>query len=311
VKRPATIQLFTGIIFVLSVCLLHAADEQAVQKTPGFFAYWTLSKIWIAAALALVGTILLKLKKVTIPVRLILMGVAFLAFGIISELPFGEFSKGMGLHPSPMCVIEKPFLFLNAGRGIPLIFISLFTFVGLLTILSNKSFCGWTCPIGAIQELIYRIPILGKQKRTLPFAITNTIRTVIFILFVIMVFAINFTIYGWINAFHILHWSFDVSLIIPICISILGAFFIYRPFCYLICPLGLFTWLLEQVSIVRVKLNKSACTDCMICVKKSPCPTVPSILQSKKIRPDCHACGRCIEVCPEKALDFRIKTVSK
>ena len=305
-KKPTIILHWTGIFLFLSVCFLFAQAEQAAQKAPGFFAIWGLSKIWVAAALAIIGAILLKLKKVTIPVRLVFMAIAFLAFGVISLLPLGEFGKGMGLHPSPMCVIEKPFLFLNAGRSIPIIFISIFTFVGLLTILSNKSFCGWTCPIGAIQELIYRIPILNKMKFNLPFTITNSIRTIIFVLFVILVFTVNFTLYGWINAFHILHWSFDLTLIIPIIISIIGALFLYRPFCYLICPIGLFTWVLEQVSIVRVKLNKKACTDCMICVKKSPCPTVPSILESKKIRPDCHACGRCIEVCPENALEFKV-----
>jgi len=40
-------------------------------------------------------------------------------------------------------------------------------------------------------------------------------------------------------------------------------------------------------------------------VKKSPCPTVPSILEGKKSRPDCHACGACIEACPENALKFK------
>lgn len=305
-KKPATLFLLVWSIVFFSACILFAEGEQVAKAAPGFFTFWGLPKIWIAALLALLGTVLLRLKKVSIPVRLILMGIAFLAFGVTSELPLGDFAKGMGLHPSPMCVIEKPFLFLKAGRGIPLIFISIFTFVGVLTIISNKSFCGWSCPIGALQELFYRIPILKKLKRSLPFVVTNTIRTAIFILFVVIVFTINFTIYGWINAFHILHWSFDATLIIPIIISIIGAIFIYRPFCYLICPLGLFTWVLEQVSIVRVKLDKNACTNCNICVKKSPCPSVQSILDLKKIRPDCHACGRCIEVCPENALDFKI-----
>ena len=305
-KRQTSILLWTGIFLSIFAGLLFAQGEQATQQAPGFFTFWKLSKIWVAAGLAVIGTILLMLKKVSIPIRLIIMAIAFFAFGLVSMLPLGEFAKGMELHPSPMCVIEKPFLFLKAGRGVPLIFISLFTFVALLTIVSNKSFCSWTCPIGAIQELIYRIPVLGKFKTKIPFKFTNAIRTAIFVLFVILVFTANFSLYGWTNAFHILHWEFDVSLIIPIIISIVGAFFIYRPFCYLACPIGLFTWVLEQFSIVRVKLNKEACTDCNLCLKKSPCPTVESILDQKKIRPDCHACGRCIEVCPEDALKYKV-----
>jgi polyferredoxin len=306
VKRQTVILLWTGIFVALLAGLLFAEGEQAARQAPGFFTFWKLSKIWVAAGLAIVGTILLMLNKVSIPVRLLVMGIAFFAFGVLSELPLGSFAVGMGLHPSPMCVTEKPFLFLNAGRGIPIIFISIFTFVALLTILSNKSFCAWTCPIGALQELIYRIPGLNKFKTIITFKITNTIRTALFIVFVVLVFAANFTIYEWTNAFHILHWKFEATLIIPIIISIIGAFFIYRPFCYLVCPLGLFTWVLEQFSIGRVKFNKEACTDCKICLKKSPCPTVQSILDQKKIRPDCHACGRCIEVCPEDALKYKV-----
>lgn len=295
---------FLFVFLFVAVYALFAQQDQVTPKAPGFFDFWQLPKIYVAAGLALLGTLLLMLTRVRQSIRLIIMAVAFFAFGIVSLLPLGNFAKGMGLHPSPMCIIEKPFLFLNAGKPVPLIFISLFVFVGLLTLISNKSFCGWTCPIGAIQELIYRIPFFRKKYK-LPFKITNTIRTLFFVLFVVLVFSANFTLYGWSNAFHILHWQFDVSLIPPIIISIIGAIFIYRPFCYLICPLGLFTWFLEHISIIRVKLNQSACTDCKICVKQSPCPAVPAILEMKKSRPDCHACGVCIDVCPEDALKFR------
>ena len=299
----AVVVLFGIMVFSLAS---QAQETAPAKQPPGFFDFWQLPKIWVAAGLVLVGTVLLMLKRLSRALRLVLMALAFVAFGVLSELPLGNFARGMGLHPSPMCVIEKPFLFLHAGRAIPIVFISIFTFIAVLTILSNKGFCSWACPIGAIQELLYRIPIFKKLKRKLPFKTTNLIRTAIFVLFLILTFSIGFTIYGWINAFHILHWSWDVKLVIPIFVAIVGAFFIYRPFCYLICPLGLFTWVLEHISLVRVKLDKKSCTDCMLCVTKSPCPTVPAILEMKKSRPDCHGCGDCITACPENALRFKM-----
>ena len=109
---------------------------------PSLFTPWQLPKVWVAIGLALLGTVLLMTQKLNAATRIVLMVVAFFAFGVVSVLPLGDFARGMGLHPSPMCVIEKPFLFVNAGRTIPIIFISIFAFVGILTVVSNKSFCG-------------------------------------------------------------------------------------------------------------------------------------------------------------------------
>ena len=293
----------TVVLLLVNATQLYSRDLAGVAN---FFSYWTSTKVIVFAAFALVGTILLVIRRVRTPLRLLFMALAFFTFGVLSVLPLGEFAAHLGLHPSPMCIIEKPFLFLRNGRAVPLFFVSLFAFVGLMTIVSNKSFCGWACPLGALQELIYAVPVLKKLKRRLPFKISNSIRFFVFAAFVTLVFTLSFSLYEYLNAFHILHWRWQTQLILPILIVAVGGVLIYRPFCYLICPLGLFTWVLEQLSLTRVRLNRAACTNCKICVKKSPCPTVPSILAENRIRPDCHACGKCIEVCPERALDFKI-----
>ena len=107
------------------------------------------------------------------------------------------------------------------------------------------------------------------------------------------------------NPFEFLHWGFEAMAIAAFVATLIAAVFIFRPFCYLICPLGLITWVLEHASLVKVKLDNDLCTRCDICVHLSHCPAVPSILGGKRSRPDCHACGRCLEVCPEGALAFR------
>ena len=301
-----TLRFVLTFFFLLALFFTLQAAQNNSGSLSGFFSAWQLPKVWIAALLAVLGTVLLMSKKLTTAWRIILMVLAFFAFGVVSVLPLGTFAQGMGLHPSPMCVIEKPFLFANAGRAIPLIFLSIFAFVGLLTVASNKSFCGWTCPIGALQELLHKIPLPKNYKTKIPFKVTNSVRFSLFALFVAFVFFLSFSIYEYVNAFHVLHWTWSWELAIPIGIAFVGGVFVYRPFCYLICPLGLFTWVLEHVSVLRVKLNKQACTDCKICVKQSPCPTMPAILAEKRIRPDCHACGECIKACPEDALSFKV-----
>jgi polyferredoxin len=94
--------------------------------------------------------------------------------------------------------------------------------------------------------------------------------------------------------------------IVVILVTLIASIFFFRPFCYLICPIGLYTWVLEQFSLIKVKVNKDGCDDCNVCIKKTSCPAVKSILDEKRFRPDCFSCGRCIEVCPEKALDVAI-----
>ncbi|MBN2265380.1 MAG: hypothetical protein JW775_06150, partial [Candidatus Aminicenantes bacterium] len=86
------------------------------------------------------------------------------------------------------------------------------------------------------------------------------------------------------------------------------AFLFYRPFCYLVCPVGLLTNLVENVALFRVVLKKPSCNDCGACAIKSPCPTVPEIMRDAAYRPDCFSCNVCVsgKCCPSKALEFGV-----
>jgi len=214
----------------------------------------------------------------------------------------------IGMHPSPVCATTKPFLF-----GLRTTFLAMLLFVGITTILSNKSFCGTACPGGALQELLYWIPILKKRKKKIPFRVSNTVRIAIAAVFVLLAFAAGITIYGYANYFELFHWSFPakvmviITIFVPFIMFSALALFIYRPYCYLVCPMGLATWIIEQFSLSRIKLNREKCTDCNICVVKSPCPAVECILAEKTVRADCHLCGECIKTCPEGALSYGLR----
>jgi polyferredoxin len=270
----------------------------------GFFDVLMLPRVWIAASCCAIGLGLLMKSWVHRNLRLTSLAVVFFVFGILPALPLGKFAWGMGMHPSPVCSITKPFLFLNAGMSVPIIFITILAIISVFSILGNKLFCGWACPIGALQELFHQIPLPKKLKMILPFRITNPIRITIAIAFITFVFAVGISIYDYFNPFHFLHWGFEAMSIAVLLVTLTASVFFFRPFCYLICPIGLFTWGLEQFSLLKVHVNKQDCNDCNLCIKKSSCPAVKSILDERRFRPDCFACGRCMEVCPEKALGF-------
>ncbi len=261
---------------------------------------------WISLALCGVGLLYLVQARLRYGTRLRILGLVFFAFGVFSALPLGRIASAMALHPSPLCVLTKPFLFLSAGYAVPVVFLTLLILMGLLTVIGNKLFCGWSCPIGAVQEIVHRIPLPKGWKRKLPFKMTHAVRILLFVFFLIVVFTSSADMYDYVNPFEALHWDFDPWMMGVLCVVLAGSLFLFRPFCYLVCPVGLLTWGLEHISVARVKLDRSSCDDCGLCEKQSPCPTVPAVLEGRRSRPDCHACGICIEACPKDALKFRV-----
>ncbi len=82
--------------------------------------------------------------------------------------------KGMvGLQPSMMAVVFA------------------FVFFISLAIVGNKLVCGWACPFGALQELLFSLPILKRVKRKkVPFLVSNLIRGGLFVLMLLLLFGI-------------------------------------------------------------------------------------------------------------------------
>jgi polyferredoxin len=270
----------------------------------GFFDVLLLPRVWLGAVFCLTGIGFMIKSWVHRNLRIVILGAIFFFFGVLPALPLGWFAWGMGLHPSPVCAITKPFLFLSAGGGIPIIFLTILAFITVFSIVGNKVFCGWACPIGAVQELFNQIPLPKKFKIMLSFRTSNPIRITIFVAFITLVFTVGISVYDYFNPFHFLHWRFETMAIAVLLITLITSLFIFRPFCYLVCPIGLFTWVLEHFSLIRVKVNRHNCEECNLCIKESSCPAVQSILDEKRFHADCFACGRCIGACPVKALRF-------
>jgi polyferredoxin len=295
-------------LVVLLVFLLSAtawAEGDGHERAADVYLFLR-PRDWISLAFCGIGLLCLIKSPLRYGTRLRILGLVFFAFGIFSALPFGRIASAMALHPSPLCVITKPFLFLDAGYAVPGVFLTLLVFMGIVTVIGNKVFCGWSCPIGAVQEIVHRIPLPKGWKPILPFRATNSLRILFFLLFLLVVFSRHMDLYDYVNPFEALHWDFEIWMTGVLGVVLAASFFLFRPFCYLLCPVGLLTWGLEHLSILRVKVNRDACDDCNLCVKESPCPTVPAILEGRKSRPDCHACGICMAACPKDALKFRV-----
>ena len=203
------------------------------------------------------------------------------------------FKSMVGLYPS---VISK--------------LLALAFFVAL-AVIGNKLICGWACPFGALQELVYSLPLLRKMKRwKAPFWLTNTIRGGLFFVTLLFLFGIvggrkGFVIYHYLNPFNLFnldfdHWLMLVTVIVFLILSLL----IYRPFCHLICPFGFLSWIVERVSLTRVKIDHEKCTECGLCTKACPSQSAKDIVADKLFTADCFSCARCLNVCPQDAIRY-------
>ncbi|MDD4050494.1 MAG: 4Fe-4S binding protein [candidate division Zixibacteria bacterium] len=300
---------------------VQAAEPE--EAPPGVWDYLFSGRLLAFLLVAAAGLLLLLTRWVNRWVRIGMMLLAFVLFGMEIVFP---------MHPSPMCAITKLFMFKILFGSFIAIFLAMFLAILVPSLIGRKLFCGWVCPLGALQELVNKVPFKFKWKQ-FNFNAFNAVRFMLLIMFLLTFFAVKsqiltlgtelgadtagglwtmysgYSLYDPINYFEFLHWQIDLRLIIMMVILVVASLFIYRPFCYGACPIGALTWLAEKIAPGQIRVDKAKCTECGICEEESPCPTIrPLRLANTKILPDCTSCGECIRSCPEKAISFKFKS---
>jgi polyferredoxin len=217
----------------------------------------------------------------------------------------------LGKSPNPMEGAVKIFKGMVGLQPSILAVVLAFVFFVGLAIVGNKLVCGWACPFGAIQELIFSVPILKRLKRKkVPFLVSNLIRGGLFVLMLLMLFGIvggkkGFVVYHVMNPFNLFNLQFETPTILLTVILALGlAVVTYRPFCQFICPFGFVSWLAERLSLVRVRVNHDLCDGCGACSFACPLESAKHMVDGKMFGADCYSCARCLRVCPEEAIAY-------
>ena len=232
----------------------------------------------------------------------------YIVFLIVSVAIAGFF---LGKSPNPMEGTVKVFKSMVGLYPDPTAKVIGFLFFIFLAVVGNKMTCGWACPFGALQELIYSLPILRNiKKRKLPFILTNTIRASLFAIMLLLLFGIiggrkGLVIYHYINPFNLFNLDLEtVSIILTVCLTLVVALITYRPFCHFICPFGLLSWIAERFSILHIRINKDTCTECGVCISACPSEAAKGRVYRKRLPADCFSCGRCLNVCPVDAIRY-------
>jgi len=182
--------------------------------------------------------------------------------------------------------------------------------------------CGWICPFGALQDLLYKIP---SRKIEIP-RFLNYFKYVVLLMMVIILplFAVDAFGYGrvWFCKYlcpaGTLEAGIPMTSLDPALRSQMGlqfwskvailVFFILlmipvkRPFCRTTCPLGAVYALFNRFSILRLSVS-SKCIKCNQCYKV--CPMSIKIYENPDNK-DCIRCMDCIKVCPVDAISYEI-----
>lgn len=208
----------------------------------------------------------------------------------------------------------------DSGKTAPYYVVGIILLYGLLF---GRWICGFLCPFGLVQDLLHKIktPKIGKNRITRVLSYFKYVILVFFAIIFPLVYAgYEFPLPGFCkyicpagtlegavgllsnpeneNMLGMLGPLFTWKFLLMV-IFLVGCVFMYRFFCRFFCPLGAIYGLFNKISLVGVKLDREACTDCGLCVGKCK-------MDIRRVGDqECIQCGECIEVCPTNAIRWK------
>ncbi len=195
--------------------------------------------------------------------------------------------------------------------------------IGIIASLTGRLTCGWLCPFGFLQELLYKIPSWKKLQIPKYLRYGKYLMLIFFVILFPLILTDQWGIgkpwfckyvcpAGTIEAgipmlilqpdlratvgylfYNKLFWMFCF---------LIWSIFSSRPFCKTTCPLGAFYGMFNKISLLQLHLNKKNCTDCGACLHVCPM----DIQFNKTVNsPECILCMRCMtEACKFEAISI-------
>jgi len=160
---------------------------------------------------------------------------------------------------------------LAASNGVVLIVVAVSgLFVG-------RAFCGWVCPLGTVQDLFAALAMgwviwASATAFVPPLAPFCPYRTL---------------------------FEFNANSLLSIAVIMTFAtssMLVERLWCRYLCPLGGLIGLMNRISPIRPRVNRTRCVSCGRC--GGACPAGVDPVADGTDHPECIRCYACVEACP-------------
>lgn len=225
---------------------------------------------------------------------------------------------GLNCYSCPGAVGACPIGSLQSFLGglrfrFPYYVLGLLIFFGALL---GRAVCGFLCPFGWLQELVYLIPVPKRNR----FKADRPLRRLKYLILVLLVLILPIcvkltpffcklicpagtlagTLLGLADPLvraqqgFLFAWKLAVLVLVVLACTV-----IWRPFCKYLCPLGAIYGLFNKVALYRMELEKDRCVSCGAC-KRACRMCLDPVKESNHA--ECVRCGDCVRACPMQAL---------
>lgn len=226
------------------------------------------------------------------------------------------------LHLDPLVAVST---FLSTGKLYGELTLALITIAA--TLLFGRVFCGWVCPMGALNQFVGWLFNTRPLKERID---SNRYRRMYSAKYYVLAFMLVAALLGsvqvgWLDPLCLLHRSMATA-ILPALNMLTGAIYV-RPheyhlswligflfiailgmnlllprfFCRTLCPLGALLGILSRFSLWRIERDENKCTQCGVCLRSCEGASDPDRRLRKS---ECMVCFNCLEDCPHAALNF-------
>lgn len=256
--------------------------------------------------------------------------IATFLIGIRHLFP-GEAASGGAFDAfCPFGAIETMWAYITRGHTLKttnLLNFAVFSGVLGVSLVAGRAFCGWMCPLGAVQEwlagLARRISgekthVRGRLTKTrlpfrLPSRVDRPLRYVKYLVLGLVLFTSVTAIYPPLHPFCPARAVFSFKLTTGLLWTVLITFIatsllVERIWCKYLCPLGAALAIFNKISPVRLHADFGSCNHCGRCDIECSMgiKDVPDNLSDT----ECIRCLECLETCArEEALIIKIGDV--
>lgn len=183
--------------------------------------------------------------------------------------------------------------------------IVLMVLVFIMSIMVGPAFCGWVCPLGSFQEWIGKIGkkvFKRKYNNFVPQGLDKLLRYLRYFVLIWVIYATAKTgvlIFLEVDPYYALFnfWTGEVAIgsLIVLGLTIVGAFFVERPWCKYLCPYGALLGITNLFRIFKIRRKNNSCIQCGDCDYNCPM----NIKVSEKDVVYNHQCITCLQCTSE------------